>query len=434
MEKMKIVAFLPAKGSSERIESKNMKLLDGKPLFLHTLEKLAKCDFIDEVYLDSESEMIFDLASEINCRHLKRDPELATNKTDGHKLFYNEAKQVDADIYIQILGTSPFIKPSTIKRGIDTLVNHPEYDSVVLVAKEKQYLWKDNQPMYDRNHVPNSKDLPDTIIESMGLYIVRKEVALNEKMRYGKNVYFLEASAVEKIDVNYIDEFELAGYIAAGLREKEREFFRNMKNVLSSSMLSDILDELKIDGVISDLHPNIPDKKIFGRASTLKLRALKEGEDYQGIYDALKSYQYMVPGDVIVVENECSDYAYFGNLNASLAVRAGAKGAIIGGCTRDFVAVKAMGFPVFAKGNNCKDVLKRATTESINKTIKISDVTIHPGELIFADKDGVVVIPRKYETQVLKCALETIEKEKNVIKGIVDGMEAEKILEEVGAF
>ncbi len=56
---MKIVAFLPVKGTSSRIENKNIKLLDGKPLFLHTLEKLSSCSFIDEVYLDSESEKNF---------------------------------------------------------------------------------------------------------------------------------------------------------------------------------------------------------------------------------------------------------------------------------------------------------------------------------------------------------------------------------------
>ena len=60
---MKVVAFLPAKGTSERIESKNMKLLNGKPLFLHTLEKLVECDFIDEVYLDSESDEILNYAN-----------------------------------------------------------------------------------------------------------------------------------------------------------------------------------------------------------------------------------------------------------------------------------------------------------------------------------------------------------------------------------
>ena len=54
----KVAAFLPAKGSSERIPNKNVNLLDGKPLFLHTLEKLLQCDFIDEVWLDSESDRL----------------------------------------------------------------------------------------------------------------------------------------------------------------------------------------------------------------------------------------------------------------------------------------------------------------------------------------------------------------------------------------
>ena len=193
---MKIVAFLPVKGTSERVENKNMKLMDGKPLFLHTLEKLVKCNFLDEVYLDSESQKVFDIASEIECKHIYRDPELATNKTDGHKLFYNEVKQVDADIYVQILCTSPFIKPETIERGIKILQEKPEYDSVVLMAKEKQYLWKENQPIYDKYHIPNSKDLPDTMVETMGLYIIRKDVALKNKMRFGDKVYFLEAEAI----------------------------------------------------------------------------------------------------------------------------------------------------------------------------------------------------------------------------------------------
>ena len=56
---MKVVAFLPAKGSSSRIESKNMKLLDGKPLFLHTLQKLVDSNLFDEVYVVTDSEIIF---------------------------------------------------------------------------------------------------------------------------------------------------------------------------------------------------------------------------------------------------------------------------------------------------------------------------------------------------------------------------------------
>ncbi len=431
---MKVVAFLPAKGNSERVENKNTKLLDGKPLFLNTLEKLVKCDFIDEVYLDSESDLIFDMASEIDCKHLKRDPDLATNKTDGHTLFMNEIKHVVADIYIQILCTSPFIKIETIRRGVEVLLKNSQYDSVVLVSKEKQYLWENNKPKYNKWHIPNSKDLPDTILESMGLYIVRRETALKNNMRYGDSVYFLYADATEKVDVNYPDEFEMANFLAAGMREKERELFRNLSSLLTTSILSDILDSLNVHGVINDLKPNLSDAKILGRANTLKLRELEPGENFMGIYDALKSYKTIVPGDIIIVENECPDYAYFGNLNALLAMRSGASAAIIGGMTRDYSAVKSLGFPVFSKGYNCKDVLKRATTQSINKTIKISNVYVHPNELVFADNDGIVVIPERYENIILKKALEVVKKESKIMAEITSGTDAVKILEQIGVF
>lgn len=431
---MKVIAFLPAKGSSERVENKNVKLLDGKPLFLHNLEKLCECDFIDEVYLDSESEVIFDLASEVKCKHLKRDPKLASNKTDGHQLFYNEAVQVEADIYIQMLGTSPFIKKETIKRGIDILKECPEYDSVVLVRKEKEYLWQDNQPKYDKFHIPNSFNLPDTIIETMGLYIVKKDVALKNKMRFGDNCYLLEAEALEAIDVNYPDDFELASYIAAGLREKERQLFKNLSAVLSSCMLSDIMDDLGIDGVVRGLTLNMPDKRILGRAKTLKLRPLQKGEDYKGIYNALDSYATIVPDDVIVVENECPEYAYFGDLNANMAIRSGAIAAIIGGHTRDFKAVKSLDFPVFSEGYVCRDVRKRATMANMNKKIRLKGIDILPGDLIFGDNDGIIVIPKKYEKVVIDRAIETIHKEKNVLANITVGISASSIIQNVGVF
>ncbi len=431
---MKVVAFLPAKGTSSRIENKNFKLLDGKPLFLHTLEKLVACDFIDEVYLDSESEEIFSLAENVKCNFLKRDVSLATNMTDGHSLFYNEAKQVEADIYIQILGTSPFIKKETIQKGIEILQKNSEYDSVILVKKEKLYTWNEQTANYNLEHIPNSVDLPDTIIETMGLYITRKNVALEMKKRIGKNPYLLEASTIEAVDVNYPDEFELANFIAAGIREKERQLFKNLAYKLTSSMLSDIMDDLGCDTTITSLSLNLRNKKLLGRAKTLKIRELNENEDFRGIYDALESYKTIVPNDIIIVENECSDFAYFGEMNANLAIRSGAIGAIIGGKTRDTKEVADLDFPVFATGAKCKDVRKRATLESINKKINLYGVEIYPNDLIFADNDGIVVIPKRYEEEVIQKALETINKEKNILSDIMNGKSISDILKNNGEF
>lgn len=431
---MKVVAFLPVKGSSERIENKNIKLLDGKPLFLHTLEKLVACDFIDEVYLDSESDKIFDLASEVKCKFLRRDKKFASNKTDGHELFYNEIKNIDADIYIQVLATSPFIEPETILRGIDVLKNSDEYDSAVLVKKDKLYQWKGNEPVYGRGRIPNSVDLPETIIETMGLYIVKKDVARKSKKRFGEKTYYLEAKPIEAVDVNFPEDFELANFIAAGKREKERQLLKNLRNYLTSSMLSDILDDFNVSGVIQGLKPNIYGSKILGRAKTLKLRKLKKGEDYTGIYRALESYKTIIPNDIIIVQNEVPQFAYFGELNANLAIRSGATGVIIGGMTRDTREVLDLGLPVFSMGSTCKDVRKRATLESINKTINLSGIDISPSDLIFADNDGVVVIPRKIENAVLERAFEILNKEKNILLNITLGTESKELLDKFGEF
>jgi CMP-N-acetylneuraminic acid synthetase len=213
---MKVVAFLPAKGTSSRIPNKNMSLLDGKPLYLHALEKLMKCDFIDEVYLDTESEEVIEMTSEVDCHVLKRSPDLASNKTDGNRLFMNEVEHVDADIYIQMLCTSPFIDIESIRLGIDK-VRSGDFDSAVLVQKEKQYLWNESGPTYDINNIPNSIDLADSVIETMGLYIINKEAALKTQRRIGERPFQIEATPIEAVDVNWPEDFELANLMAAGI-------------------------------------------------------------------------------------------------------------------------------------------------------------------------------------------------------------------------
>ena len=431
---MKVVAFLPAKGTSERIESKNLKILNGKPLFLHTLEKLVSCDFIDEVYLDSEADEILNYASYLDYIPLKRDPALASNKTDGHQMFYNEVSQVEADIYIQILCTSPFISVETIKKGVDILVEKPEYDSVVLMRKEKQYLWKDGQPVYDKFHIPNSSALPDTILESMGLYIVRAKTAHETKMRFGNNVYMLTADAIETVDVNFPDEFRLAEYIMRGIEEQENSKRKIISKYLDSAILSDILNDMGIVSTISGLIPNLPGKKIFARANTLKLGAIQGDEDYRGIYDGLDTYSRITPGEVIVVENEVPDRAYFGKLNAHLAIRSGAVGTIVAGVTRDIEAVNQLDYPVFSEGYSCADVKHKAIVTGHQVPIEIKGVSIWPGDLIFADRCGVVRIPRKYEERVLKEAIGVIDKENRVLKDVLDGTDARSIYFNEGEF
>ncbi|GAB1620090.1 hypothetical protein AAOGI_01400 [Agarivorans albus] len=432
---MKVVAFLPAKGSSSRIESKNLKLLDGKPLFLHTLEKLVDSKLFDEVYLDTESDDVIESASEVDCKILLRDKALASNKTDGNQMFMNEVRSVDADIYVQILCTSPFIEIDTIREGINKLRSGEEFDSAILIRKERLYTWSDIGPNYDIDNIPNSVDLGDTTIETMGLYIVSRKAAIATNRRIGEKPFLLEASALEAIDVNWPEDFELAELIAAGTREKDRKLLGNIKNSLSSCMLSDLLDDLGYPNqVVKGLKPNFSNSKLLGRAKTLKLRALNEGEDFKGIYDALFSYDTIVPNDIILVENEVSNYAYFGELNANLAIRSGAAGVVVNGMTRDGEEVRATGLPVFSKGHTCQDVRKRATTESFNKTISLNGISVEPECLVFADSEGVIIIPRSIEEEVIQEVHKRAVNEKKILAEIANGVDVSTLTKNHGFF
>ncbi len=432
---MKTAAFLPAKGSSQRIPNKNTMLLDGEPLFLRSLKKLTACPSVDEVWLDTESPEIVELASDIKCRVLRRDPTLASNKTNGHQLFLNEVAQTNADICVQLLGTSPFIKIETIEKAIAALATDTRYDSVVAIRKEKQYRWAQGGPIYDANHIPNSSDLEDTVIESMGLYAVRRETALATRRRIGNHPLLLEIGPLESVDVNWPKDFEMANLIAVGLREQERRLFQNLKLQLNSPLLSDVMDDLGIQGVLSaDFHLNLPEQKIFGRAKTMQIDLCTDDDDFRRIYDSLNLYDHVVSNDVIIVANHAPGYAFFGELNANLAVRSGAVGAVIDGITRDLPDTRRMGFPVFSKGNHCKDTRKRGVVSSRNKTIMVDAVSIHKDDLVFGDSDGIVVIPPKHEQAILREALGRKKNEAEILVAIAQGTHTNELVKQFGLF
>lgn len=438
---MKVYAFVPAKGTSERIENKNTRFLDGDRLYVRALKTLLKCKEIDKVFLDTESDEMYKMIDYLPIEYMKRDPQLANNKTDGHKMFMNEVNSYpEADIYVQLLCTSPFIKPETIDNAIKFLKENKEYDSTILMKKDKYYFWKDGKPQYDINHIPNSKDLPETIIESMGLYVHKKESAIKTQRRYGNNPHLIYGTLEELIDVNNIEDLEFAEIFAKGKKKLENNRLTLLKHFMSSPALSDLLDDFKMEygkdygAVLNGFKCNIAHTKLFGRANTLKLREIRENEDFKDIYKALDSYQGIAENDIIIVENEAKDFAYFGDLNARLAIRSGASGTIVNGATRDIEKVSQLNYPVFFKSINATDVRRRAVVDYINKPIKINEITITPDDLIFIDDSAMVVIYQEYEQEVIERALNIFNTEINVVKDILNNKKIDDIIQSNGTF
>jgi regulator of RNase E activity RraA len=432
--------FVPVKGSSERIPTKNLQLLDGKPLFLHTLEKLLLIESID-VFLDTESEKVIKLASYLdNLNILRRDPVLASNSTDGNKLFLNEVMSCNHNIVCQHLCTSPFIDAETVLKAI-SIIGSPSpsglcYDSSLLVREDKLYTWKGGKPTYDIENIPNSKDLPSTVIETMGLYAVTRNAAVSSRRRIGNVPALLPATPLEATDVNWPEDFEFAQLIAAGKREKQRQLLQNLALILSSALLSDLLDDLGYKNqVIKGLGCcSVDSSQVLGPAKTIKLRAMVENDNFRDIYHALGHYETLVPGDIICVENELPEYAYFGELNANMAIRQGVKGVVVGGMTRDVSNVRRTGLPVFSSGSTCQDVRGRAVLCSMNQVISIKGVLISPGDMIFADTEGIVVIPRLIVEKVFRLIRERFRNERGIVSDIAAGATVSELLENRGDF
>jgi CMP-N-acetylneuraminic acid synthetase/regulator of RNase E activity RraA len=431
----RVVAFLPVKRSSDRVANKNIRPFGGEPFFLFTLRKLLACDAIDEVFIDSECEEILEIGKAAGATPLKRDPALASNDTDGHALFWNEVQQVDADIYVQALCTSPFVRLDTIKSAIKELQDDASIDSVVLGQRQHMYTWSDGRPGYGDDAIPNSSDLPWIDSEGMSLYVVRRDAAMKTHRRIGDRPRMVFGRPLEVIDVDTEADFELAESIAAGLRAAEGKRFRFLSLFLNSAVLSDVLDELGHNGVLlSEFQPNFPDAKTFGRVRPLSIRACEPGESPRSIYEALNSYHDVTSYDVVVIQTDLPEFAYFGELNMALAVRCGAIGAIIGGTTRDSAQTAQAGFPVFSRGTTCRDIKGRGAVRSMNMPIELDGVYIDPGDLVFADRDGVVVIPAAIEDKVLTQAMRTLLSERHIMGDVCSDLDVGDLVDKHGYF
>lgn len=431
----RVVAFLPVKRASNRVLNKNLRSFSGEPFFLFTLRKLLACPDIDEVFVDSECPEILELGRVAGATPLLRDPQLASNATDGHALFWNEVQQVEADIYVQSLCTSPFVRSDTISSAINRLCEDLSIDSVVLGQSQYLYTWDGGRPAYGIETIPNSVDLPLINCEGMSLYVVRRDAAMQLRRRIGDAPAMIYGHPLEMIDVDTEQDFELAESIAAGLRAVEGRRLRFLSLFLNSAVLSDVMDELGLQGVLGGQYaPNFTNAKVFGRARPLSIRRCEEGESELGIYEALKSYRDVTSHDVIVVQTDLPEYAYFGELNMSLAVRCGALGAVIGGATRDSTQTANADFPVFSKGSTCCDVKGRGVVRGMNMPVELDGVKVHPSDLIFADRDGVVVIPSAIEQKVLSRALEVLMNERNIMGDVCGDLDVQDLVDRHGYF
>jgi 4-hydroxy-4-methyl-2-oxoglutarate aldolase len=206
--------------------------------------------------------------------------------------------------------------------------------------------------------------------------------------------------------------------------EKESDLFDYLEKHSYAAVYSDVMDEMGFRKQV--VSPNVRIKPIknsyvaMGRAVTL-LNSPDANE--KDPYDlVIKCIDAMSSGTILVATGtESLETGIMGELTATALRVNGCRGAVVNGYTRDARKLMEMNFPTFAWGSSPIDTTGRVRVIETNIPITIGGISIHPGDMVFADMDGIIVIPRAIELEVIKKVIERISTENTVRKELADG-------------
>lgn len=222
-------------------------------------------------------------------------------------------------------------------------------------------------------------------------------------------------------------------------QSSDEALFALMKEKLYTPVVGDILDQLgynhqflpsairPLEALVpaeAFINRSLPDNrlKLAGRACTILENDVfaPQKKPFGLLTEALDQLR---PNEIYVATG-AHNSALWGELLTATARTRGAVGAVLDGYCRDTPQVLEQNFPVFCSGCWAQDSSIRTNVCDFRCTIEIGQVTIHDGDLVFGDVDGVLIIPQEIADEVIEKSLEKAAGEKLVRKAIEDGMSA----------
>ena len=205
--------------------------------------------------------------------------------------------------------------------------------------------------------------------------------------------------------------------------KNEDEMFALIREKLYTPVVGDILDQ---KGYVHqflppDIRPLKDDMKLAGKAMTVLMIDVfgEQKKPFGYLTEALDQLQ---KNEIYIATGGTKRCAYWGELLTACGKARGAVGAVLDGYTRDTPKVIEQNFPVFCSGTWAQDSSVRTYVFKWRCPIEIGQVTIHNGDIVFGDIDGVLIIPKDIAPEVIEKALVKASTEKTMRKAIEDGM------------
>ncbi len=216
--------------------------------------------------------------------------------------------------------------------------------------------------------------------------------------------------------------------------ENDTELFDMMTEQLYAAVISDALDAAgyRYQVLQHTLRPLLPETVVVGRAMPVLCLDVYEipDEPYQQEIAAVDSLKQ---DDVLVCStNGSTRICFWGELLSTAARARGARGAVIDGFIRDVRRIMGMRFPIFTTGLSPVDSNGRGEVVAYNVPIECGGVTVNPGDIVFGDADGVVIIPQSVEKTVIEAALEKVQGENQTREALREGATLREVYDKFG--
>lgn len=221
------VAFIPVRGGSKSIPLKNIKIINGKPLIYWTAVAASGCEYIDKVYVATDSDAIRDTVNSLNIPKVEvidRDPATATDTASTESAMLDFASRFDFDNIVLVQATSPMLTAEDINGGFE-LYNMPGTDSVLSTVRQKRFNWTNDaegfaSPLnYDYMHRPRRQEFDGYMTENGAFYITSKERLLATGNRISGNIRAYEMPEDTFYEIDEPSDFE----IIEGMMQKHRK-------------------------------------------------------------------------------------------------------------------------------------------------------------------------------------------------------------------
>lgn len=217
-------------------------------------------------------------------------------------------------------------------------------------------------------------------------------------------------------------------------KRDDAETFRILKEELFTAVIGDVLDTMgcRRQFLPAAIAPLARGMRLAGRAMpVLEADIFDDGTEASRGPLARKPFGLMLealddlkPGEVYVASGASFNYALWGGLMSTRATHLRAAGAVLNGYVRDADEIERLGFPAFCRGVYAQDQGVRGKVIDFRSAIAVEGVRIEPGDLLFGDREGVLVVPRAAEEEAIAKALEKSRTENKVADAIRAGMSA----------